>query len=299
MAEHKSGFVNIIGRPNVGKSTLLNGLVGERMSIISAKPQTTRHRILGIVNEEAYQIVFSDTPGMIQDPKYKMQAAMNHFAMTVLEDADILLIMTDVLEERYTGEEQIIASFKKCSAKRFLVINKMDIDHSKAEELAIYYKELLEPDHIFLISALNKIGTDVLLDTIIEEIPIHAPFYPKDQLTDKPERFFISEIIREKIFLQYHQEIPYSCEVVIQEFNEVVKNDAPFVFVKAEIYVMRKNQKVIIIGKGGSSIKQLGIEARKSIEEFIGKRIHLELYVRVKENWRNDDRLLKSFGYVK
>jgi len=203
------------------------------------------------------------------------------------------------LEERYTGEEQIIASFKKCSAKRFLVINKMDIDHSKAEELAIYYKELLEPDHIFLISALNKIGTDVLLDTIIEEIPIHAPFYPKDQLTDKPERFFISEIIREKIFLQYHQEIPYSCEVVIQEFNEVVKNDAPFVFVKAEIYVMRKNQKVIIIGKGGSSIKQLGIEARKSIEEFIGKRIHLELYVRVKENWRNDDRLLKSFGYVK
>jgi len=207
--------------------------------------------------------------------------------------------MTDVLEDKYSGEEPIISSFKKCKAKTFLVINKMDIDHAKAEELAAYYKELLEPDHIFLISALNRIGTGALLDKIIEEIPVHEPYYPKDQLTDKPERFFISEIIREKIFLQYHQEIPYSCEVVIQEYKEVEKNGAPFVFIKAEIYVMRKNQKVIIIGKGGSNIKQLGIEARKSIEEFIGKRIHLELYVRVKENWRNDDRLLKSFGYVK
>ncbi len=299
MSEHKSGFVNIIGRPNVGKSTLLNDLVGERMSIISAKPQTTRHRILGILNEDDFQIVFSDTPGMINDPKYKMQAAMNHFAMTVLEDADVLLVMTDVLEDRYIGDEPIIESFKKCKAPTFLVINKIDIDHAKAEDLAVYYKELLEPDNIFLISALNKVGTDVLLEKIIEAVPVHAPFYPKDQLTDKPERFFISEIIREQIFLQYHQEIPYSAEVVIQEYKEVEKNGAPFVFVKAEIYVMRKNQKVIIIGKGGSNIKQLGIEARKYIEEFIGKRIHLELYVRVKENWRNDDRLLKSFGYVK
>ena len=297
MAEHKSGFVNILGRPNVGKSTLLNELIDERMSIISPKPQTTRHRILAILNEEDYQLVFSDSPGFIADPKYKMQNAMNSFAMQTIEDADVLLFMTDVVEDKYTGEEKILQAIKSCEAPIFLIINKIDIDGKKAKELSDYYQELIKPKQTFLISALENLGVDGLLSAIVESIPEFPPYYPKDQLTDKPEKFFVSEIIREKILFLYHQEIPYASEVIITEFNETEKHGAPFVYIRAEIYVMRKTQKVIIIGKGGSSIKQLGIDSRKSIEEFLDRRIHLELYVRVKDNWRDDERQLKSFGY--
>jgi GTP-binding protein Era len=297
-AEHKSGFVNIVGNPNVGKSTLSNVLLGERLSIISHKPQTTRHRILGIYNEPDYQIVFSDTPGIIDDPRYKMQKAMNHFAMTVLEDADVVLFMTDTLEDSYTGDEHIVTALKKVTVPVFLIINKIDVNAKKADEIEKKWAEIIEFTKVFKISALEKLGTDELFEEIKNNIPVFPPYFPKDQLTDKSERFFMSEIIREKILLLYQQEIPYSVQIVTTEFREVEKNGAPFVYIKADIYAMRKTQKIILIGKGGSSIKQLGIDSRKSIEAFLGKRVHLELYVRIKEKWRDDERHLKSFGYI-
>jgi len=297
-AEHKSGFVNIVGNPNVGKSTLMNVLLGERLSIISPKPQTTRHRILGIHNEPEYQIVFSDTPGIIDDPRYKMQKAMNHFAMTVLEDADIVLFMTDTLEDPYDGDEPIVKALKEVTVPVFLIINKIDVNAKRIEEIEKEWSERVNFTQIFKISALEKLGTEHLFDEIKKNIPVFPPYFPKDQLTDKSERFFISEIIREKILLLYQQEIPYSVQIVTTEFREEEKRGEPFVYINADIYVMRKMQKVILIGKGGRSIKQLGIDSRKSIEAFLGKRIHLELYVRVKEKWRDDERHLKSFGYI-
>jgi len=296
---HKSGFVNIIGNPNVGKSTLMNVLVGERMSIITHKPQTTRHRILGIVNGDDHQIIFSDSPGIIEEPKYEMQGAMNSFAFSSTEDADILIFMTDTIEEPYDGDERIINRMKKLSYPIFLVINKIDVN-DQAIDIEKSWKNFgLKDLSVFKISAKEKLGIEPLLEAVTDLLPNHPPFYPKDQLTDKPEKFFVSEIIREQILLIYKQEIPYSTEVVITEFIESEKHGAPFVHIRAEIYVMRKTQKSIVIGKGGSSIKQLGIESRKVIEDFLGKRIHLELYVRVKENWRDDKRYLKNFGYLK
>lgn len=296
--DHKCGYVNIIGNPNVGKSTLMNVLVGERMSIITHKPQTTRHRILGLVNGDDFQIIFSDSPGIIENPQYEMQGAMNSFAFSSTEDADILLFMTDTLEEAYTGDERIIKRMQKLNYPIFLLINKIDIN-DKAIEIEKAWKNFgLKKLSIFHISARENIGLDMLLKSIKDQLPVHPPFYPKDQLSDKPERFFVSEIIREQILLQYKQEIPYSTEVVVTEFIESIKEKKPFVHIRSEIYVMRKTQKSIIIGKGGSSIKQLGIESRKLIESFLDKRIHLELYVRIKENWRDDKRYLKNFGYL-
>jgi GTP-binding protein Era len=297
MSVHQSGFVNIIGNPNVGKSTLMNVLVGEKMSIITSKPQTTRHRIFGIRSEDDYQIVFSDTPGIIQDPAYGMQNAMNKFAFSSFEDADILLFMTDIYEQ-YTGDEPIIKSLINAEVPKYLIINKIDLDKDgKADAVAQTWESRLKFDELFFISAEHKTNTDTLFETILKALPQGPPYYPKDELSDKPERFFVSEIIREKILTQYKQEIPYSCEVIVSRFKEEEKNGAPLLMIYADIYVDRKSQKPIIIGKGGEAIKKLGIASRISIEAFFDKHIYLDLNVKIKENWRNDDKILKHFGY--
>lgn len=294
---HKSGFVNIIGYPNTGKSTLLNALLGDRLSIMTSKPQTTRHRILGILNEEDYQIVFSDTPGLIDEPSYSMQSAMNAMAYSVFEDADLLILLTDPYDQ-FTGEEKIFKLLKKRDFPVFLVINKMDlVGEERIQEITAHWKNIFKCDAVFSISALNKSGIDILLKQIIEELPEGPPYYPKDQLSDRNLRFFVSEIIREKILEQFKQEIPYSCEVVIDTFNEKNETDQHITHIHASIYVDRKSQKSILIGKGGSAIKKLGISARSSIESFLNEQIFLELKVKVKDNWRNDDRMLKHFGY--
>ncbi|MEM1320150.1 MAG: GTPase Era [Bacteroidota bacterium] len=295
---HKSGFVNIIGRPNVGKSTLMNALVGERMSIITNKPQTTRHRIIGIVSDEDYQIVFSDTPGIIEDPAYRMQEAMNSFVKSSFEDADVMLWLIEA-GEMPTTELPLANRLKKLEVPLFLVINKVDlVDEAKVAMSIKNWSEQFDFTEIIPISALKKLNTDRLLQLIIEHMPEGPVYYPKDQLTDKPERFFVSEIIREKILMQYKQEIPYSCEVVVESFKETQnKAGAPLVRISALIYVGRKTQKSIIIGKGGSAIKRLGTEARKDIERFLEQKVFLELHVKVRDNWRNDEQMLKHFGY--
>jgi len=297
--KHYSGFVNIIGKPNVGKSTLMNAFMGEKFSIITNKPQTTRHRIIGLWNDEEYQIVFSDTPGMIESPGYRMQKEMNKFAYSSFEDADVLLFVTEK-NDGYDGTEKVFSLLNEVSVPKILVINKIDVtDDDLVAEMEKYYTDLVQFDEVRKISAIEKRGTEELFSTIKTHLPEGPAYYPKDQLTDRPERFFVSEIIRENILELYKEEIPYSCEVEIEEFKESEKRGEPFVHIFANIYVSRKSQKSIIIGKGGQSIKQLGIDSRKGIETFLEKRIHLELYVRVKEKWRNDDRSLKSFGYLK
>lgn len=295
---HKSGFINIIGQPNVGKSTLMNALVGERMSIITNKPQTTRHRIIGIVSTEDYQLVFSDTPGIINDPSYKMQEAMNRFVKTTFEDADLLLFVTEYGEE-YDEDAPIISRLQKVKTPLFLLINKIDTaQEQKLLEQIDWWKDRIPAKEIIPISALHKKGTDRLLQLILDNTPEGPVYYPKDQLTDRPERFFVSEIIREKILEQYKQEVPYSCEVTIESFKETqTKDGKPLVRISALIFVARKTQKAIIIGKQGSAIKRLGTEARKSIETFLESKVFLEMHVKVKENWRDDERLLKQFGY--
>lgn len=293
---HKSGFVNIIGRPNVGKSTLMNALVGERMSIITNKPQTTRHRIIGIVNNENYQIVFSDTPGIIKNPAYKMQQNMNSFVEGSFEDGDVMIFMTDPFE-KYKDDDPIIEKLKKVKVPLFLVLNKTDA--AKPEQLLAIlqqWNERLRFAESFPISALNKRNTKELLKYIVKYLPEGPPYYPKDQLTDKSERFFISEIIREKILLLYRQEVPYSCEVIVDSFK-VDPKKPNLVKIGATIFVGRKTQKTIIIGKEGSMIKKLGIEARKDIERFVEKKVYLDLHVKVKEDWRDDEQALKHFGY--
>ena len=296
--QHKSGFINIIGRPNVGKSTLMNALVGERMSIITNKPQTTRHRIIGILNGDDFQMVFSDTPGIVRDPSYKMHMAMNRYVNTTFEDADIMLFVTDATE-KYEADDETIAKLKQVDIPLFLVINKVDlIDEVKLMSLIQWWNNLIPFVETVPISALHKKNTDVLFDLLKENLEAGPPFYPKDQLTDRSERFFTSEIIREKILKLYEQEIPYSCEVVITNYKTTTtKAGEPLVRIYAEIYVARKTQKSIIIGKNGSAIKKLGSEARKDLEIFTEKKVFLELHVKVKENWRDDDRLLKHFGY--
>lgn len=298
MTAHKSGFVNIIGRPNVGKSTLMNALIGERMSIITNKPQTTRHRIIGIVNEENYQIVFSDTPGMIHDPSYKMQNAMNRFAFSTFEDADVMLFILDA-NEKYAADAEIFEQLTKLEVPLFLVINKIDtITPEQVLLLINEWKSRLPFKEIIPISALHKSNTDRLLDLIVQYLPEAPPYYPKDQFTDRSERFFVSEIVREKMLLNYHQEIPYSVEVIVDSFKETTtKAGEPLVRIHATIFAERKTQKSIIIGKNGSAIKQLGTDARKAIETFLESKVFLELHVKVKENWRNDDGLLRQFGY--
>lgn len=295
---HKSGFVNILGRPNVGKSTLMNVLVGERMSIITRKPQTTRHRIIGIVSEEDYQIVFSDTPGVINEPNYRMQEVMNTFAKSAFEDADLMLFVTTV-EEVFEAEDPILQKLKHTQIPIFLVLNKIDL--LKPEEvlhLIKQWNDLIPFKETIPISALQKRNTDRLLDLILKELPEGPAYYPKDQLTDRAERFFVSEIIREKILLQYEQEIPYYSEVVVLAFKEgKTKSGADIVRINAEIYVGRKTQKSIIIGKNGEAIKKLGMHARKDIEKFLEKKVHLELHVKVKDKWRENEQSLKQFGY--
>jgi len=297
MSIHKSGFVNIIGNPNVGKSTLMNALVGEKMSLINSKPQTTRHTIFGLLSEDDYQIVFSDTPGIIDNPNYGMQKSMNKFAFSSFEDADIILFVTDIYE-KYTGEEPVIKSLTNAKVPKYLIINKIDMDKDgKADTCAKEWEERVTFNEVFFISADKKTNTETLLQQILTDLPEGPPYYPKDELSDKPERFFVSEIIREKILSNYKQEVPYSCEVVVSRFKEEEKNGAPLLMIWADIYVDRKSQKPIIIGKGGEAIKKLGIASRLEIEDFFGKHTFLDLNVKIKENWRNDERMLKHFGY--
>lgn len=294
---HKSGFVNIVGNPNVGKSTLMNAMMGEKMSIITSKPQTTRHRIFGLLNEDDYQIIFSDSPGIIDTPQYGMQSSMNKFAFSSFEDADIVLFVTDIFEQ-YAGDEKIIQALKDCTVPKYLIINKSDLDKdNRIPDLTTKWQNLIEFDKTFIISAEKQINTEMLLQQILENLPENPPYYPKDDLSDRSERFFTSEIIREQILKLYKQEIPYSCEVVITRFKEEEKNGEPMLMIYADIYVDRKSQKPILIGKGGTAIKKLGIEARQGIEAFFMKRVYLDLNIKIKENWRNDELMLRYFGY--
>lgn len=293
---HRSGFINIIGQPNVGKSTLMNALVGERMSIITRKPQTTRHRIIGIVSGEDYQMVFSDTPGFIEEAAYKMQERMNAFVKTTFEDGDIMLLVVDATQD-YDGKNGLFQRLATVNYPLFLILNKIDlIEEQQLMERIRMWNEHFDFKETFPISALKRRGTENLFEQLKKYLPLGPIYYPKDQFTDRPERFFINEIIREKILLNYYQEIPYACEVMVESFKENKEKNR--VRIGALIFVARKSQKSILIGKGGAAIKQLGIEARKSIEAFLEKKVYLDLYVKVKENWRDDERELKNFGYI-
>jgi GTPase len=290
---HKSGFVNIIGNPNVGKSTLMNALVGERLSIITSKSQTTRHRILGIVNGSDFQIVYSDTPGIIV-PAYKLQESMMKYVGTALQDADVILYVTDVVEQVGKNDNYLR---KVASAKVpvLLLMNKTDI--AKEETLVALreqWNELLPDAEYFEISALQNLNIDKLILRIHELIPEGPAYYPKDQLTDRPERFFVSEIIREKILKFYRKEIPYSVEVVVESFKETEK----IIKIQAVIYVARNTQKGIIIGHQGKALKKTGTMARMDMEKFFGKQVYLELFVKVDEDWRESDRKLRNYGYT-
>lgn len=287
----KSGFVNIIGRPNVGKSTLLNALMGEKIAITSSKAQTTRQRMFGILTEESYQIVFSDTPGAI-DPAYKLQEKMMSYVHTALKDADVILFLVS-LEDKNDYPE-LIEMAQKAGAPVLFLMNKTDQSKgSQAHDKISYWKELYPELEMMSISALEQIGTNDVLERIIELLPVHPPYFPEDEITDKSERFICSEIIREKIFLNYQQEIPYSSEVVVTSFKEL----ADIIHIEAEIFVERDSQKGIIIGKNASSIKKVGTQARKDMESFFGKKIHLQTFVKVEKDWRKDDRKLARFGY--
>lgn len=289
---HKSGFVNIVGNPNVGKSTLMNALVGERISIITSKAQTTRHRILGIVNGEDFQIVYSDTPGVLK-PNYKLQESMLNFSNSALTDADVILYVTDVVEN---GEKNadFIEKVKKQKAPVLLIINKIDLtDQPKLVELVEKWKGILPDAEIIPISAQNNFNLDYVLKRIKSMLPDSPPFFEKDALTDKPARFFVTEIIREKILTNYDKEIPYSVEAVVESFKE----DNKMIRINAVIYVERDSQKGIIIGQGGKMLKKVGMEARKDIEAFFEKKVFLELFVKVEKDWRNKDKVLKDFGY--
>ncbi|MGB1248316.1 MAG: GTPase Era [Chitinophagales bacterium] len=294
MQKHKAGFVNIIGLPNVGKSTLMNALVGERLSIITHKAQTTRHRILGIVNDENYQIVFSDTPGYINDPAYKMQESMNDFVSSAFKDADTFLYMTE-LGAAIEKQEPIYKNLKDNTTPTLLLINK--IDTAKSEEQVKEYVEAwqntLPNATILCISALEKFNIESILNFVVEKLPVSPAYYDKDALTDKSERFFMSEIIREQILEQYKQEIPYATQVEVESF----KDEPKIIRISAVIYVERDTQKSIIIGKGGAAIKKVGTNARIRMERFLGKKVFLELFVKVKDKWRSDDLQLKKFGY--
>lgn len=291
---HKAGFVNIIGKPNVGKSTLMNALTGERLSIITSKSQTTRHRITGIINGEDFQIVYSDTPGIILNPSYRLQESMNNFVSGSLQDADIILFITDIYEKPEDEPEDTLRKLGHIDVPKILLINKIDLDKdSNEEELVEYWRSKEIFDHVIPISALNQTNTDILFGVIKENLPVHPAFYPKDSLTDKPERFFMSEIVREKILLNYKKEIPYSCEVEIEEFIE----EKRIVRIRAVIYVERKTQKGIIIGKQGEALKKMATAARNDMEAFLRKKVFLETFVKVREKWRSNDRDLKNFGY--
>lgn len=289
---HKAGFVNIVGNPNVGKSTLMNQLVGERISIATFKAQTTRHRIMGIVNTDDAQIVFSDTPGVLK-PNYKLQESMLAFSESALQDADILLYVTDVVENPEKNSD-FLEKVRKMTIPVLLLINKIDqSDQKTLGDVVEKWHSLLPKAEILPISAQNKFGTDVLMKRIVELLPDSPPFFDKDQLTDKPAKFFVSEIIREKILLYYDKEIPYSVEVKVDQFKE----EARHILIHAVIYVERDSQKGIIIGHQGVALKKMSTEARKSLEKFFGKRIYLECFVKVDKDWRSSKRELDNFGY--
>lgn len=289
---HKAGFVSIIGKPNVGKSTLMNQLVGERLSIITSKAQTTRHRIMGIISGENFQIVYSDTPGIIK-PEYELHNSMMKFVNTSLEDADVVLFMTDIYEK---FDDSLADSLKKINAPVLFLLNKIDqAKGTQVEDKITYWKEHVKAGHYLAVSALEGLGISEIFEAIIDLLPEHPAYFPKDELTDKPEKFFVEEIIREKIFLNYKKEVPYSTEIVATEFKE----DENIIRIRAEIYVERKSQKGIIIGKGGEALKKVGIQARTDLEKFFDKQIHLETFVKVAENWRKKEISLKNFGYRK
>lgn len=290
---HRAGFVNIVGSPNVGKSTLMNALVGERLSIINKKAQTTRHRIMGIVNDENWQIVYSDTPGVL-DPAYKLQEGMMKFVRTALQDADVLLLVTDVFEDDLAHP----ATFDKIAAMEvpiIVLINKIDLaDQAKASERVAYWKNRIPRAAVAPISALHGFNVDTILEHLVQLLPESPPYFPKDELTDKPMRFFVAEIVREKILTHFKQEIPYSCEVVVESYKE----EPEIVRIRAEIRVARETQKQIVIGAGGRMIKRVGTDARKDIEQFVQNKVFLDLYVKVDEDWRNDEQKLRRFGYL-
>ena len=290
---HKAGFVNIVGNPNVGKSTLMNRLVGEKISIITSKSQTTRHRIKGIVNTDDYQIVFSDTPGVVK-PSYKMQEYMLEFSKSALVDADIILYVTDVVENIEKNLD-FIDKVNKSDIPVLLVINKIDLTtQEKLEALFDKWKSLIPRAEIFPLSATENFNVDNLYKRIVELLPEGEPFFPKDELTDLPSRFFVNEIIREKILQYYDKEVPYSVEVELEEFKE----DDKRINIMAVIYVERSSQKGIIIGSQGEALKKVGTQARLDIEAFFGKKVFLNLYVKVLKDWRNKDSELKNFGYA-
>ena len=289
---HKAGFVNIIGNPNVGKSTLMNAFVGEKLSIITSKAQTTRHRIFGIVSGDDFQVVFSDTPGIIK-PSYALQASMMDFVKSAFEDADILIYMVEI-GEKELKDEVFFNRINKLDVPVLLLINKVDTsDQSTLEEQVAYWKEKVPRAEIFPISALRNFQTEVVFNRIIELLPESPAFFPKDQLTDKPERFFVNEIIREKILLHYKKEIPYSVEVETESFAD----SETIIHMRAVIMVERESQKGIIIGHKGEALKRVGVEARTDLEKFFGKQIHLELFVKVNKDWRSNARQLRRFGY--
>lgn len=290
---HKSGFVNIVGNPNVGKSTLMNLLVGAKISIITSKAQTTRHRILGIVNTPEMQIVYSDTPGVLR-PNYKLQESMLNFSKSALGDADVLIYVTDVIE-KIDKNPQFLEQITQLECPIILAINKIDLSNQKdLEELVDIWHKLLPKAEIIPISAKSNFNVSVLKNRIESLLPDSPPYFDKDSLTDKPARFFVTEIIREKILLYYQKEIPYAVEVVVEEYKEEEK----LIRIRALIIVERDSQKGIIIGKQGEAIKKMGTMARKDIERFFGKKVFLELFVRVEKDWRNRDRMLKNFGYI-
>ena len=292
MTQHKAGFVNIIGNPNVGKSTLMNAFVGERLSIITSKAQTTRHRILGIVNGDDFQMVLSDTPGIIK-PAYELQGAMMNFVKSAFEDADVLLYIVE-LGEQALKDEAFFNKIRTAKIPILVLINKIDLgNEGRLNDALQLWQEKVPNAEVFAISALENFGVQEVFQRIITLLPESPPFYPKDQLTDKPERFFVNEIIREKILLHYKKEIPYAVEIDTEEFFE----EEAIIRMRSVIMVERDSQKGIIIGHKGSALKRVGVEARKDLETFFGKQVHLELYVKVNKNWRSNERQLRRFGY--
>ena len=290
--KHRSGFVNIVGNPNVGKSTLMNRLVGEKISIITAKAQTTRHRIIGIVNTADYQVVSSDTPGVLR-PNYKLQEQMLTFSLSALQDADVLVYVTDVVE-KVDKNDEFLTKVQQLDLPLLLLINKIDqTTQEKLEQLVLHWQILLPRAEIYPISALNNFSVDVVQKRILELLPESPPYFEKDALTDKPARFFVAEIIREKALLLYQKEVPYAIEAVVEEFLE----EKDIIRIRAIILVERDTQKGIVIGHKGESLKKLGTMARRDIERFFEKKIYLQLYVKVEKDWRNRDNLLRTFGY--
>lgn len=291
---HKAGFVNIVGNPNVGKSTLMNRLVGERISIITSKAQTTRHRILGIVNTDDMQIVFSDTPGVLK-PKYKLQESMRGFSESALTDADILLYVTDVVEDTSKNAD-FIEKVSKEKVPVLLVVNKIDLLKGNADLTAIIdrWKKMLPNAELFPMSAKENFNVDNLMARIKELLPESPPYFGKDALTDKPARFFVTEIIREKILEEYDKEVPYATEVIVEKYDE----GKSVIHIMTVVYVERESQKGIIIGHGGSKLKRVGMNARRDIEKFFGKKVFLEIYVKVETDWRNRENKLRAFGYL-